>query len=348
MMKAAVLLVAAAGASAQQEAPGELQRLVDGIFERYLPQEQKAHTCPFARIAEQCEQFNATLTQSRACHAACEHGDFKCHLKCPRARPTSVQELLRLGEAMVCHKSCGRDMLCHKTACACPFSRKQAACGKLAEAVECHRRGGNHTSCKLDEDAKELLLAEPWSLVKDVADHLVDFLAPPAQQPATEEEVRGCHAHCGHDAACHRACPAGQRGVLKEQCALLDTAKACHQSCKSKESKCPFKKMACHMKCPLSMPSSVEELKATAEHMACHAECGQDRQCHQSCPKPRQWAEKKERCAEYNRVAACHKGCMSQGHECHLRCPSLHFPDAPQPVSSLGGMVKEVVNSLLI
>mmetsp|Transcript_179 Transcript_179/g.621 ORF Transcript_179/g.621 Transcript_179/m.621 type:complete len:105 (+) Transcript_179:795-1109(+) len=104
--------------------------------------------------------------------------------------------------------------------------------------------------------------------------------------------------------------------------------------------------MSCHMTCPKSMPSTVEELKATAEHMACHAECGKGERCHKSCPLSRQWTERKARCAEFER-AACHKGCRGQGHECHAQCPTVSFSDAPPAASSPGSVVKKVLSSLI-
>jgi len=344
-MKAPVLLAVVAVASAHQEVPpGALQQLVEDVFERYLPGEQRGDVC--RRMVEQCQLFTSHLDEVRACHRDCGHGAFQCHLKCPKAKPTTVKELVNLGEAMVCHKSCGTDGPCHK-ACACPFKRKQEACGTLAEAVECHKRGGNHSTCRMDKDAVDFLLAEPWSLVQDVANHVVDFVLPPVSPLASQQEVHSCHAGCGHDRACHQACPKGQWGALKEQCTTLDAQRACHKACKLQETTCPFKKMSCHMACPKSMPESIEELKATAEHMACHVDCGKDQQCHKSCPVARQWTERKQKCAEYERVSACHKGCRSQGLDCHAQCPHTLFPDVPPAASSPGSMVKEFVSLLI-
>eukprot|EP00419_Tripos_fusus_P012684 CAMPEP_0172667474 /NCGR_PEP_ID=MMETSP1074-20121228/8447_1 /TAXON_ID=2916 /ORGANISM="Ceratium fusus, Strain PA161109" /LENGTH=347 /DNA_ID=CAMNT_0013483983 /DNA_START=21 /DNA_END=1064 /DNA_ORIENTATION=- len=347
-MKACLLFAVVAVASSQEAAPGPLQQLVDGIFEHYLPAEQKGYVCPFKRIREQCELFNETVTEAKACHSTCEHGDFLCHLKCPKAKPTSVQELLKLSKAMLCHKSCGMDRPCHKT-CTCPFREKHAACRKLGEVVDCYKKGGNHATCVLDTDAKELLLAEPWSLVRDVADHAVDFLLPPAEPVATEQEVHSCHHRCGYDGACHRACPKGQRGLLQEQCATLDAQKACHKACKAEEIKCPFKKMKCHMSCPSSMPASVEELKLMAEHMACHTECGKDEQCHKFCGILKQWTQRKERCAEYAKVASCHRNC-GHSHHCHAFCPRMNFYEnemAPA-ANAPGSLAKEILDKIIV
>eukprot|EP00931_Biecheleriopsis_adriatica_P074426 TRINITY_DN48484_c0_g1_i1.p1 TRINITY_DN48484_c0_g1~~TRINITY_DN48484_c0_g1_i1.p1 ORF type:complete len:348 (+),score=71.34 TRINITY_DN48484_c0_g1_i1:73-1116(+) len=347
-MKASVVLLAIAVAIAsghQEVTPGTLQQLVEGVFEKYLPMDQKGDVCK--RMVEQCQLFNDTWTGAKACHRACEHGDFQCHLKCPMAMPGTVKELAQLGEAMVCHKSCGKDRLCHK-ACKCPFSHKHKACGNLAEAVECHKRGGNHTTCRMEKDSVDFLLTEPWSLVQDVVNHVVDFLLPPTLPLATEQEVHSCHAGCGRDHACHHACPKGQWGALKEQCVTLDSQIACHKACKTQETACPFKKMSCHMRCPKSMPESIEEVKAMAEHMACHFDCGKDHQCHKSCPVAEQWTERKEKCAKYELVSACHKGCHGQGYDCHVQCPHTAFPDTPPTANSTNSMIKEVVTSLLV
>merc|ERR1711879_84870 len=88
---------------------------------------------------------------------------------------------------MVCHKSCRKEKACHEQ-CSCPFEQKQAACDNLAEVIACHKKGGNHHTCKLDQDAKELLLHEPWSLVRDVANHVVDHVLP-AEPLASCQEV---------------------------------------------------------------------------------------------------------------------------------------------------------------
>mmetsp|Transcript_732 Transcript_732/g.1955 ORF Transcript_732/g.1955 Transcript_732/m.1955 type:complete len:344 (-) Transcript_732:313-1344(-) len=343
-MKGLMFLAAVAPGSAHF-APGSLQQTVDGIFEKYLPSKPEGRACPFVRISEQCDLFNTTMTEIKACHRACNHGVFECHLQCPKAKPTSVKELVRLGDAMICHKSCGRDKACHKHSCSCPFAQKHAACDKLAEVMECHEKGGDHHTCKLDQDAKELLLHEPWSLVQDVTNHVVDHVLP-AAPIASCEEVRSCHKSCGHDHACHKVCPRGAMGALKEQCAALNETKACHQSCEAQGINCPFQKFSCHMKCPMSMPASVEELKGTASHMACHTECGSDVQCHHSCPMPVTWAEKKEKCAEYAEVAECHKGCGGR-HECHMQCPSIELRGGPSPTSP-NALVKEVLSQLII
>jgi len=368
-MSAAVLFAAAALASAQA-APGGLQELVDGIFEKYLPpaatwQEVKAcrakcgedascvahcpqYTCPWARISAQCGSFNSTRATARECHEACGHGDFACHFKCPMSKPTSLKELRQLGDAVACHAKCGHDRVCHKTACACPFAEKQALCAKLDGVVECHRNGGSHSTCKLDREAKELLLAEPWSLVKDVADHVVDHLLPlPDGQQATEEEVRECHMHCGFDSACHKACPSGPYGIVKDHCEALDTTTACHRSCGGIA--CPFGKMKCHMTCPMSMPSSVRELKDLADHIACHSECGRDEACHKSCLISDMWARKVQRCGQYDAMVACHKGCAQQPH-CHASCPRIDMEGAAMKslATPPGNVVKEVVSTIIM
>jgi hypothetical protein len=253
-------------------------------------------------------------------------------------------------EAMLCHKACGEDRGCHMTGCTNPFEAKAAACGKLAEVVECHRQGGNHSVCRLDDDAKELLLHEPWSLVKDVADHVVDRLLPtPPEQQVTEDEVRSCHERCGPDYACHKGCPMGPWGILKDQCEALNATHACHRSCEEQETTCPFKKMSCHLNCPHMMPSSLRELKMAVDHMACHADCGISQECHESwCPLPELWDEKKAKCAEYDAMRACHASCKDHGPECHRACESFQFsgPAVRSMLSPPSQVVKEAVGAL--
>jgi hypothetical protein len=295
-------------------------------------------------MVEQCQLFNNSWTGARACHKTCEHGDIKCHMQCPMATPGTVKELVQLGEAVVCHKSCGKDKSCHKS-CKCPFRNKFTACGNLAEAVECHKKGGNHETCKMDKESVDFLLTEPWSLAKDVTNHVVDFLLPPPPALATEQEVHGCHAGCGRNHTCHRSCPKGQWGALKERCEELDAQKACHKACKAQKLKCPIEKMSCHMQCPRAMPQSVDELRAMTEHVACKLDCGKDHECRHSCPKSKQWIERKEKCHRYKVVSACHKGCGGD-QDCHAQCP--HAALADEPARSPGSAIKEVVSTLLI
>jgi hypothetical protein len=265
--------------------------------------------------------------------------------------PTSVRELVKMKDSMLCHKACGQDRECHKTSCTCPFEEKVAACGKLAEVIECHKKGGTHSTCRLDADAKELLLHEPWSLAKDVAYHVVDKLIPtdPDQQ-ATEEVVRSCHQGCGPDYACHKGCPMGPWGILKDQCEALNATHACHRSCEEQETTCPFKKMSCHLKCPHMMPSSLRELKMAVDHMACHAGCGDSQACHQSCPLPELWAEKKATCVEYDKMRACHVNCRGHAHECHQSCESFKFEGRAvlSMLSPSSRVFEEAVDVLLI
>merc|ERR1712129_468780 len=113
----------------------------------------------------------------------------------------------------------------------------------------------------------------------------------------------------------------------------------------AQEIKCPFKKMKCHMICPSSMPASVEELKLTAEHMACHTECGKDEKCHKSCGSPKMWTQRKERCAEHERVASCHRNC-GHDHWCHASCPRMSFfeKELTPAANAPGSLAKEVLD----
>lgn len=347
-----------------------VQQVVDDLFDKYLPQkatweEVKAcrakcgddkechascpkYDCPFKRITAQCDLFNSTMTVSKECHKACDHHDFACHFKCPMAMPTSVKELQKIGESMLCHTRCGRDKTCHKSACPKPWSEKQERCDKLETVVSCRRNGGSHSTCpKLDNETTMQLLQEPQSFVKDIADHIVDYLLPlPAGQEATKEEVRACHMKCGHDFACHKACPTGAWGILKDQCTALDTAHTCHQTCRKLVTKCPAAKMKCHLKCPMSMPASVKELKYLTEHVACHTTCGEDKSCHHNCPKS-MWSEKKVRCEAYNHMMACHRGC-SHDRECHMTCPHPSDLSAFNEVSNEpNGLVKDLISVIV-
>merc|ERR1711920_1145252 len=110
-------------------------------------------------------------------------------------------------------------------------------------------------------------------------------------------------------------------------------------------------KMSCHTKCPHMMPSSLRELKMAADHMACHADCGSAQKCHESCPRPELWDEKKAKCAEYDAMRACHAGCKDQGHECHHACcESFQFNGRAvrSMLSPPAQVVKEAVSALLI
>jgi hypothetical protein len=224
---------------------------------------------------------------------------------------------------------------------------RQERCGKLLDIVACFHRGGSHSTCPhLDDETKTQLLEEPESLVKDIADHVVDYLLPlPAGQEATREQVKACHMKCGHDFACHKACPTGSWGIVKDQCTTLDAASSCHQACEHLVTKCPVAKMKCHFKCPMSMPASVKELKYVTEHVACHTTCGHDKGCHETCPNS-VWSQKKAQCMAYNNMMACHRGCGHVG-ECHMACPHLD-EESLKEASEPNSLMKEVIGTVVV
>jgi hypothetical protein len=191
------------------------------------------------------------------------------------------------------------------------------------------------------------LMQEPWSLVKDVANHIVDYLIPMADgHDASVEEVKACHMQCKFDVACHKSCPKGVFGRFHDKCDALEKASSCHHLCEHADLKCPVKKMKCHFKCPMSMPASVKELKGLIDHMLCHSSCGQDKTCHENCPSSN-WFEKQAHCRQYDRMVACHKLCGGQ-HACHASCPHLdtNILNDVKPVSS--NIIKELVNTLVV
>jgi hypothetical protein len=366
-MKIAIFLLAVFSTAAALS----IQEVVDNLFDKYLPQkatweEVKAcrakcnedgaclaacpkFECPFTRITEQCDLFNSTLAKSKECHMRCGH-DFACHFNCPMAKPTTVEELQVFGEAMVCHTRCGHDHACHK---AChissnPWHQKHARCEKLEAVVTCMRSGGSHVTCPhLDEETKKRLMQEPWSLVKDLANHAADYLLPlPTGQELSVEDVRACHVACRADVACHKHCPKGVFGRFADKCEFLGEASTCHHACEHLETKCPFKKMECHFKCPMSMPSSVGELKGLTDHVLCHTTCGEDKACHQTCPNSN-WAEKTAQCAQYHEMGACHKACAGV-HSCHAKCPHLSANILNEEKKEPSNLLKDVANVLVV
>merc|ERR1739838_539525 len=232
-------------------------------------------------------------------------------------------ELAEVAEAMLCHMHCGKDKACHHTGCRNPWSERPERCGKLLSLVSCLHRGGNRSTCpRLDNETTTQLLEEPQSIVKDLANHIVDYLLPlPAGQDSTKEEVKACHMQCCPDHECHKACPTGGWGILKDQCTTLDSASACHQTCESLVTKCPVTKMKCHLKYPMSMPTSVKELKGLTDHVACHATCGQE--------------------------MACHQGCGHFG-DCHMNCPHLDEAALEEVSKEPASLVKEVIGSIVV
>jgi len=371
----AIVLVAIISTSAA--ASLSVKEVVDNLFDKYLPQkatweEVKAcrgkcnkdvgcieacpkYQCPFQRIAAQCDGFNSSMADAKACHHGCGH-DFSCHFKCPKAQPTTIKELKMVGQAMVCHKQCGHDHECHKACCqddANPWAERQARCEKLHTTVMCHHSGASPSTCPhLDEKTKTELMQEPWSLVKDIANHVADYLLPlPEGQEVSVEEVKACHTKCASDAhsgprACHRNCPKGVFGRFHDKCNTLQNASGCHQTCEDSETKCPFKKMKCHHKCPMSMPTSVKELKGLVDHVECHSTCGQDKECHKACPNSN-WDEKKVQCKQYDDMVACHKQCAGDG-TCHASCPQLSDQILNDVKQEPTNIAKDVIDVLVV
>lgn len=347
-----------------------IQEVVDDLFDKYLPQKatwEEVKACrtkcnedqgclascpqfesPCKRVIDQCELFNSTRAKSKECHIRCEH-DFACHFNCPMAKLTTIRELKVLGEAMVCHTQCGHDHACHK---AChnssnPWHVKQASCEKLDAVVTCMRSGGSHSTCPhLDEETQKYLFQEPWSLVKDLGNHVAEHLLPlPEGQELSVEEVRACHVACRADAGCHKRCPKGVFGRFADKCEMLEEASTCHHACEHSQTKCPFKKTECHFKCPMSMPNSVGELKGLLDHVLCHTTCGQDKECHQTCPNSN-WDEKKTQCAQYDEMVDCHKVCAGVA-SCHAACPHLTDHTLNQLKEEPSNLIKDIVNILV-
>jgi len=368
MMKAIVFFAIISAASA---APS-VKEVVDNLFDKYLPQkatweEVKAcrgkcnkdevcieacpkFQCPFKRIVAQCDLFNSSMTDAKACHHGCGH-DFACHFKCPMAKPTTIKELKMVGEAVVCHKKCGHDHECHKACCnesSNPWAEKQARCEQLHAVVMCHHSGASHSACPhLDEKTKAELMQEPWSLVKDIGNHVADYLLPlPEGQEVSVEVVRACHMKCGGDVACHKHCPKGVFGRFHDKCNTLEEASACHQTCEHSEIKCHFKKMQCHHKCPMSMPTSVKELKGLTDHVVCHSTCGRDKMCHKTCPNSN-WNEKTAQCKQYDDMVACHKQCARDG-GCHASCPQLNDQILNDVKQESTNIAKDVIDVLVV
>jgi CO dehydrogenase/acetyl-CoA synthase alpha subunit len=104
--------------------------------------------------------------------------------------------------------------------------------------------------------------------------------------------------------------------------------------------------MECHFKCPMSMPSSVGELKGLTDHVLCHTTCGQDKACHQTCPNSN-WAEKTAQCAQYHEMGACHKACAGV-HSCHAKCPRLSANILNEEKKEPSNLLKDVANVLVV
>jgi hypothetical protein len=264
------------------------------------------------------------------------------------AKPTTMKELQAISEAMLCHTKCGKDKACHKSACSNPFAEKQARCEKLEEIVACYHGGGSHATCPhLDNKTNEELMQEPWSLAKDIANHVADYLLPlPEGQEVSADDVRACHMRCGHDHQCHKNCPTGVYGRLKDQCDTLDNASSCHHACEQAQTKCPFKKTECHFQCPMSMPTSVNELKGLTDHVLCHTTCGQDKACHGACPNSN-WDEKKTQCKQYKMMMTCHMRCGSS-HSCHASCPHLYGDVLNGAKHEPSDLLKEIADVLIV
>jgi len=364
-MRAIICLAVASVASA-----ATMQEIVDILFDKYLPEKAtwekvKAcrttcnhdkgclatcpkYECPFHRVSAQCNLVNSSVAAFKACHHTCEH-DSACHFKkcLPLVMPTSMKELKGLADHVLCSKACGNDKPCHKT---CPkhWEEKLARCEKLEAVVTCMKDGGSHSTCPhLDKETKMELMREPWSLPKDIVEHVAEHLLPLCKgQEVAVEDVKACHMRCGHDFACHKNCPTGVFGRFKDQCAILDEASVCHQACEKLETKCPFKKTECHFKCPVSMPTSLKEFRGLTDHVLCHTTCGQDKLCHKACPNSI-WAEKKAHCMKYHEMMACHKSC-GNSHSCHANCPHLTDEMLNEVQKKPSNFAKDVNEVLLV
>jgi len=141
-------------------------------------------------------------------------------------------------------------------------------------------------------------------------------------------ELRECHEKCPHgDWKCHHACPKPWSG-LEKKCAEHKTIKTCHE-------KCPHHDFVCHMQCP--WPAKIKEhplefagklfSEKMRKHVGCHLSCGEDKACHEACPKA--WCQKlEEKCNAFEEVHTCHEKCgcpfmHPEAKACHQQCPKM-------------------------
>jgi len=296
---------------------------------------------PFQRIVSQCNVFNSYSQMPRRARIGADT------IVLAFARPTTIKELEMTGQAMVCHMKCGHDNKCQK-ACFNPWAEKRAQCANLHAIVMCHQEGGSHSSCPhLDAKIKTELMQEPWGLVKDIGNHVVDYLLPLlGSQEVSVEAVRACHMRCGDDLPCHKRCPKGVFGRFQDKCNTLEQASVCHKTCEDSENNGPFNKMECHHECPMSMPTSVRELKGLMDHVLCHSTCGEDQVCHEACPNSN-WGEKMSQCKQYDEMLACHKQCALDG-TCHASCPWLSDQTLNDIKRKPTNIVKGVLDVLVV
>jgi len=61
-----------------------------------------------------CPWMARRMQAAQACHHGCGHGNFKCHMSCPRPLVKLVRKCHRLEEVIKCHRQCGHgDRACH-------------------------------------------------------------------------------------------------------------------------------------------------------------------------------------------------------------------------------------------
>eukprot|EP00441_Pelagodinium_beii_P013108 CAMPEP_0197704464 /NCGR_PEP_ID=MMETSP1338-20131121/125949_1 /TAXON_ID=43686 ORGANISM="Pelagodinium beii, Strain RCC1491" /NCGR_SAMPLE_ID=MMETSP1338 /ASSEMBLY_ACC=CAM_ASM_000754 /LENGTH=569 /DNA_ID=CAMNT_0043288367 /DNA_START=53 /DNA_END=1762 /DNA_ORIENTATION=- len=320
-------------------AAGSYQTVVDTLFEEYLPEEATwaevkqcreackgdepcmnecpHYECPWKRISQQCDIFNSSVTESKACHHACEHHDFACHAKCPMSQPTSVKQLQLFGKAMLCHHTCGHDKTCHQ-ACPNSWTEKQALCSKLEEVVSCYHE--KHHDCpRLDNETKQ-----PTSV----------------KQLQLFGKAMLCHHTCGHDKTCHQACP-NSWTEKQALCSKLEEVVSCYHE---KHHDCPRldnETKQALLEEPSSLTKDIllhvaDELfrlptgqEATSEEVhECHKICqakGKDvQECHKMCPKGA-WGRLEDQCKMMNASAICHQSCQELETKCPFKKMKCHF-----------------------
>eukprot|EP00439_Symbiodinium_sp_Y106_P018500 s7087_g2.t1 len=275
------------------------------------------------------ETFCSDVVEVKTCHSKCGH-DGACHRACPMPKDADLQT--KLASKMECHDKCGADRECHR-ACGCPFQQLHDKCPMLEHFHHHHHHGWHHD----------------WHPAVVQTAFCSDVV-----------EVKMCHAKCGHDGACHRACPMPKDADLQTKLTIkmechdkCGADRECHRACG-----CPFQQL--QDKCPMlehfhhhhhhgwhhDWHPAVVQTAFCSDVVECHDKCGADRECHRACGCPFQQLHDKcpmlehfhhhhhhgwhhdwhpavvqtAFCSDVVEVKMCHAKCGHDG-ACHKACP---------------------------
>mmetsp|Transcript_17624 Transcript_17624/g.36379 ORF Transcript_17624/g.36379 Transcript_17624/m.36379 type:complete len:503 (-) Transcript_17624:211-1719(-) len=234
------------------------------------------------------------------CHQSCGD-DMNCHRTCPL--PKCPKMAAKVKGIIQCNVDCGSDDTC-RDACNAPVRSFRQMCGRLSMSGNCHKTCGRdrvcHKQCPKVFEAKTFGAKPDFAGVQPPPAKMLAWKFRSCQASCAGDDdciekcpkpfwlgfkktchevapIMECHRNCGHDDECHKECPLPSCPRMK---AMVEATNKCHERCGSDQE--------CHYHCPTPLMDLQMRCQAFEEAQRCHEACTEG-DCHHLCPKAELW-----------------------------------------------------------